>query len=117
MFKYTHFLSEINQSIVFYIGTTAKENFEVIDIAMENSRNLWFHVENNPSNHCVAIVPQEIDRKQRRYIIKHGAVLCKQYSKFNSMRNIPIIYTTIDNIEKTEITGMVITRRTKVISI
>jgi len=117
MMMFRHYLPNINRDIEFYIGMDAQENFNVIDIAKADPKNLWFHVENSPSNHCVAIIPPDIKKKELRYIIKHGAVLCKQYSRFNAMRNIPIIYTTINNIEKTEIVGIVYTRHTKVISI
>jgi predicted ribosome quality control (RQC) complex YloA/Tae2 family protein len=117
MYTYRHWFNGINEYVVFHIGCNAYENFEVIDLAQGNPKNLWFHVENNASNHCVAIVPDGVDKKELRHIIKHGAVLCKSYSRFKSMRDIPIVYTTIGNITKTRYVGMVNTQNTKTISI
>jgi len=94
--------------IQFTIGSNAQDNFTIIDNA--NMTDIWFHVGNNrPSCHVVASIPTNIQiyRKNMRYIIKQGAVLCKQHSKYVSEKNVEIDYTCVKNITKTNIIGTV----------
>ena len=93
--------------IQYLIGKNAKDNFRIIDLAKPT--DLWFHVEDKPSCHVIAIVPEEVIKftKDLRYIIKQGCVLCKQHSKYASEKNLPIIFTTADNVIKTKTPGMV----------
>ena len=52
----------------------------------------------------------------REVIIKTGAILCKNNTnKLKSISHIPIIYTQIKNITKTNIPGCVLTQNTKTI--
>jgi hypothetical protein len=51
------------------------------------------------------------------YIIKQGAILCKQFSKYKSHKNVSIIYTPIKNVTMTDIIGSVIIQSSKNISI
>jgi hypothetical protein len=57
----------------------------------------------------------DLDKKQKQQIIKQGALLCKQYSRMKSMKNVEIIYTKIENVEKTNIVGTVSTFKNKTI--
>lgn len=101
-------MKQLNRDIVYCIGTNAKDNFDVIDVSQPD--DLWFHVKDLPSCHVVAKIPDDItDRKELQYIIKRGAIVCKQYSKYSSTQNLEIIYTRIKNVEKTAIPGSVIT--------
>tara|TARA_B100001758_G_C18214867_1_gene507091 strand:- start:379 stop:732 length:354 start_codon:yes stop_codon:yes gene_type:complete len=111
------FIPNLNTDIEFFIGQNAKDNFEVIDSAEPN--DIWFHVKDHSSSHVIAHLPeeQEFNKKQLRYIIKQGAILCKQHSKFKSSKNINIIYTNVENITKTNIPGQVHTINTKELSI
>jgi len=53
-----------------------------------------------------------------RFIIKKGAILCKQNTnKLKSCKNVSIIYTNITNVTKTDILGSVIATNTKCIFI
>jgi len=100
-------------SIQYLIGENAKDNFKIIDLA--NSNDIWFHVEDKPSCHVIAILSLEssMNKKDLQYIIKQGAVLCKQHSKYASDKNVPIIYTKIENVVKTDTPGMVNVSSTK----
>jgi predicted ribosome quality control (RQC) complex YloA/Tae2 family protein len=89
----------------YFIGKSSKENFDLIDAALMH--HLWFHVDGHSSGHVIAAVPEKMDRKSLRYVIKQGAVLCKQHSKFASMKNVNIVYTLIQNVEKSEREGSV----------
>jgi predicted ribosome quality control (RQC) complex YloA/Tae2 family protein len=97
--------------VQYLIGKNAKDNFRIIDLAKPT--DLWFHIEEKPSCHVIAILPDGGSTKDLRYIIKQGAVLCKQYSRYASEKNVPIIFTTMDNVVKTDIPGSVETRGVK----
>jgi len=100
------FLQGLNREITFYIGQNKNDNFDVIDKG--GPYDLWFHANEISSCHVLAIVPKDISNKERKYIIKAGAMLCKKYTnKIRTLPEIEIIYTEIRNIEKTEYIGCV----------
>jgi len=74
--------------ITFTIGQNADENNQIIDAAYSN--DIWFHV----------------DRKNLKYIISQGAVLCKKHS-YPKEKSLPIVFTRVKNIQKTNTPGMV----------
>jgi predicted ribosome quality control (RQC) complex YloA/Tae2 family protein len=100
------FVPGLNKIIQFYIGKNAKHNNCIIDNASEN--DIWFHVKDLPSCHIIAVIPEDIiDKKDLRYIIKRGALLCKSRSKYSNIKKLDIVYTYIKNIVKTEIEGTI----------
>lgn len=100
------FLQGLNREITFHIGQNKNENFDIIDKGEPD--DLWFHANEVSSCHVIAIIPKDISRKEIKYIIKAGAILCKKYTnKLKSLSDIEIIYTKIKNIEKTECLGCV----------
>ena len=102
------YLQGTNKEITFYIGENKNENFDVIDKG--DSNDLWFHANELSSCHVIAIIPKDIpiSKKEKKYIIKAGAIMCKKYTnKLKSSHNIEIIYTEIKNIEKTKYSGCV----------
>lgn len=110
------FLQGLNREITFYIGQNKNENFDVIDKG--ESYDLWFHANDNSSCHVVAIVPKDISNKDKKYIIKAGAILCKKYtSKLKCVSDVDIIYTTIENVKKTEKIGCVNVENVKKITV
>ena len=110
----TIYIDALDREFTFYIGKNQKENFEVIDKGNEN--DLWFHANNISSCHVVCIIPEEICKKDMRYIIKMGALLCKNNTnKLKNVKNNEIIYTHIKNITKTDIPCCVVTKNTKTI--
>ena len=112
------FIPKLNLDITFVIGQNATENFQIIDDSQPN--DLWFHVAEFPSCHVIAKindVMSSINRKDIKYIVKQGAILCKQYSKYKSVKNLDINYTEINNVQKTSVVGSVITSNTKIIKI
>ena len=111
----TIFVEGLNRYINFYIGKSKYENFEVIDKG--NINDLWFHAKNISSCHVVSIIPEDIkDKKNLKYIIKKGALLCKSNTnKLKELKNIEISYTQIKNIIKTDIPGQVETLSSKTI--
>ena len=106
------FIQPLKREIVFHIGKNKNENFEVID--MGSSNDLWFHAKDESSCHVISIIPDDINKDDLRYIIKVGALLCKNNTnKLKNLSNIEIIYTEIKNILKTETPGRVLTQNTK----
>jgi hypothetical protein len=99
----------------YFIGKSAKENFEIIDAA--EPHHIWFHIAGQPSGHVIAAMPELLDRKDRIYIIKQGAVLCKQYSKFTSMKNVEIVYAFVKDLQKGDRLGSVIVQNEKTVTI
>ena len=96
---------KIDEEVTYYIGTSAKDNFAVIDEGDDD--DIWFHVDNKSSCHVVATVSENnITRKNMKYIIKQGALLCKMHS-YPSEKNLSIVYTKIKNIQSTNIPGQV----------
>jgi predicted ribosome quality control (RQC) complex YloA/Tae2 family protein len=110
------FIKRLNREITFHIGENQNENFDVINLGKPD--DLWFHSNNESSCHVVAILPENIDKKDLRHIIKIGAILCKSNTnKLKSLKNIEIVYSQIKNVIKTSIPGRVEILNKKIIKI
>ena len=109
------FIRGLNKTIQFYIGKNSKNNEEIIDLAKED--DIWFHVSNMPSCHIIAIIPNDVNKKDIKYIIKKGAFLCKYHSKYNSIKNLDIVYTKIKYVSKTDKEGSLNITNEKTITI
>lgn len=106
----------LGRSIEYTIGKNAADNFAILDEASSN--DIWFHIEGQSSCHVIASVPSDIDRKKTRYLIKQGAILCKQYTaKLSNQKNVEIIYAKVCDVEKTAIVGSVIVSNGKTVTI
>jgi predicted ribosome quality control (RQC) complex YloA/Tae2 family protein len=117
MKQITRYIDSVKSDITFTIGGNAQENFDIIDAS--NPNDIWFHVDGLPSEHIIAGIPEglDIDKKKMAKIATQGAVLCKQYSKYASQKNLRIVYTEVKDILKTEKIGCVIALNQKVIII
>lgn len=110
------YIPKLKLNITFYVGKNAQENFDIIDMANEN--DLWFHLNDYASCHVVGVINHlRLNKKELSYIIKQGAILCKNNSKYKSEKKISIIYTNISNVIKTKIIGNVSLSKTKLIDI
>ena len=110
------FVQGLNREITFYIGENQNENFDVIDLGTPN--DLWFHANDTSSCHVVAILPEDIKKKDLKYIIKMGSLLCKNNTnKLKSLNKIQINYSQIKYLVKTEIPGCVKILNEKIITI
>ena len=108
------FIHALKREVIFYIGKKQSENFEVIDAGKEE--DLWFHAKNESSCHVVCELPEDINKKELKYIITAGALLCKNNTnKLKILHNVEIIYTQIKNITKTNVEGCVLTNNTKTV--
>lgn len=107
------YISALKKDIEFKVGENAQENFDLIDHS--HGDDLWFHVEGYSSGHVVAnIYGLSLDKKQIRQIITQGAIVCKQQSKYYFMSNLAVLYTKINDVQKTDIIGTVITKGAKI---
>ena len=97
------YIPNLNMNITFYIGKNAAGNFDIIDLS--KPRDIWFHIDNSSSAHVIASIPNKFNKKELKYIIKQGSLLCKQYSK---SQETTVVYTTLNNVVKTDIIGSVI---------
>lgn len=109
------YIPKLKQNISFLIGKNAKGNNEAISAS--DPEDIWFHLEGQSSCHVIARVPDELGRKERGYILRKGAELCKQNSREKSKKNVEVIYAKIKNIVKTEIPGKVVVSESGTIKI
>lgn len=97
------------------IGKNKFDNFKIIDEA--NSMDIWFHLHKNPSCHIILKTNNKKSNQIPRQVLKRCAYLCKINSKIIQHLPCEIIYTTINNIEKTNIIGEVKINSYKTINI
>jgi predicted ribosome quality control (RQC) complex YloA/Tae2 family protein len=136
----TRYIPSCNETVIYKIGKNAKNNFEIID--KSHPEDIWFHLSNDSSCHVIAVMnfdhynsvcnnvndPEkmnlrysfnidELTKKQKLQIIKQGAIICKEYSKRKSDKNVEVLYTNIENVCKTNVVGSVNAFKTKSIVI
>jgi predicted ribosome quality control (RQC) complex YloA/Tae2 family protein len=113
----TRYIAPLGLEIGFTIGQNAVENIEAFNEA--KATDLWFHIEDHSSCHVIASMPADIkfDKKQTMYIVKQGAILCKQHSRYKSQQNVAVVYTTIQNVSPTHIMGTVTIQNGKTVTI
>ena len=104
----THTYEMLNGTTVEYvIGRNARENSRLVQEA-ENS-DIWFHAGDGISScHVIAELPVNHNFTERELlnIVKVGAGLCKQNTnKLKDQYQVPIIYTTVDNVQTTKVYG------------
>lgn len=115
------FIEPLNSTFRFIVGQNAKDNFDIIDKADKN--DYWFHVYNESSCHVICdlstyTADAALDKKELRYVLKQGAVICKEnFSKHKSNRDLTIVYTQIKNVVKTKVVGMVSLSESKTIRV
>jgi len=107
------------QEIKFYVGQNAKENWDLLDRAkVENQNYIWFHLDSFPSPYVIMWstigdlekMIKEADKLDNITIdqfINYGANLCKEYSKYKFLKDLKIMYTTVNKLTKTDTVGEV----------
>lgn len=118
----TIFFKNIQKSFTFWISENEDEPFKMLDLA--KSHYIWFHAEKESSCHVIVCLDKDSDidlsKKEIQTIVKRGCFLCKFHTL--KLRCIPaktlsFIYCKIENIQRTEKAGQVITQNTKIIII
>ena len=101
-----------NQNYTISIGGNKYENAELITAS--SSDDVWFHLAGLPSCHVVVKTTGRLPPQ----VIKRCAYLCKiNTNSAKSMPKCEVGYTTIANIQTTDIPGAVITHNTKSVSV
>ena len=100
------YIDALKEEVEFNVGENAADNDAIIDNA--SADNLWFHVGGGRSScHVVAVIPDGTNKKNVKYIVTQGAVLCKKFSRYASEKDLEIIYTLLENVTKTNVAGKV----------
>jgi predicted ribosome quality control (RQC) complex YloA/Tae2 family protein len=101
-----------------YSITIGGNKYENTNLVLNSQPNdVWFHICGAPSTHIFLKNDCKLNDIPRQ-VIKRCAYLCKINT--NSAKSKPkcdVIYTTIDNVETTDIPGTVITQNTKMVSV
>jgi len=106
MKRETVYFANIVDDVIYYIGTSAKDNFVVVDMGRPD--DYWFHCSNCSSCHVVVQVPDKIDKRRLKTILKRGALLCKQHTnKLSKCDKVEIICCQVKNVVKTDVSGLV----------
>jgi len=103
-----------SREYIIQIGENRYDNFDIID--QGSSSDIWFHVEGLPSCHVIL----KTDEKMRdipNQVIKRCAYLCKINSKAKKLKTCNILYTTIDNVKKTDVIGQVEVKKCKTLNL
>jgi hypothetical protein len=89
-------------NITFLIGTDRCDNYNIIEIS--NPNDLWFHANDVPSCHVIAVVPPSVNKCTKRKVITQGCLLCKQNT--NTLKRvstqIDFVISSVDNLIKIE---------------
>ena len=97
-------------NITYIIGQNAQDNWDIFDLyKKENDTYIWFHLNSFSSPYvimCSSIY--NIDKSQINDYLYYGAELCKNNTKYKNLKNLKIIYTTLNKLSKTNTVGEVI---------
>lgn len=111
----TIYFDNVVDEVTYYIGTSAADNFAVIDKGGPD--DYWFHASDCSSCHVVVNVPEHVDKRELKTIIKKGALLCKQNtSKLAKLQSVTVVYTKVKYITKTDVSGCVTMKNEKTIT-
>ena len=96
--------------ITYVIGENAQDNWDILDLyKKENNKYIWFHL--NSFSSCYVIMCStinDIDKSLINDFLYYGAELCKNNTKYRNLKNLKIIYTTLNKLSKTDTIGEVI---------
>jgi len=95
----------MNHFVSFRIGQKASDHHPMLDDS--NPSDIWFHLENRPSCHIIASIPNNISRETVKKIIRHGIRLSKEHATLKE-KSVNVIYRRVRNVFKGTIEGQVI---------
>ena len=97
-------------NIIYIIGENAQDNWNILDLyKKENDKYIWFHLNSFSSAYVIMCSTiNDIDKSQFYDYLYYGAELCKNNSKYKNLKNLKIIYTTLNKLSKTNKIGEVI---------
>jgi len=103
--------------IKYYVGSNAKENWELLDIMKLNNENyVWFHLNSFTSPYVIMLATLDTIKSihdnsgniipENEFLI-YGGELCRRYSKYKFMSDIKIMYVPIKKLIKSDKLGSV----------
>ena len=100
----------IYNDIEYYIGQTAKENWELLEtLQQENSHYIWFHLNSFPSPYVIMKSDLiEISEQSHSDYLIYGATLCRDNTKYRNLKDLKICYTRLKKLKKGSKIGEVI---------
>jgi predicted ribosome quality control (RQC) complex YloA/Tae2 family protein len=105
--------NKIGRELIYWIGESAQDNWDIIDLASQN--DIWFHLADHPSAHVILRMEPDLDRKAiSKQTLIHCAAQCKLHSKFSnisSKQKMRAIYTEVKNVSKGDKPGAVYTKK------
>jgi len=110
------------ENIVFCVGETAKENWELLDkLRLENPDYLWFHLNSFPSPYVImktTLIELSSDEKRLHDCLLYAATLCKQNTRYRHLNDIKVCYTTLKKLKPGNKVGeVIISGKTKTIKL
>jgi hypothetical protein len=90
-------------AIPFTIGQCARDHFPMMDQSKPN--DIWFHLQDRPSCHIIASVPDQMSQTLKKAIIHYGIRLSKEQSQYNT--KVRVIHARIHELTKTNTEGTV----------
>ena len=100
----------IYNGIEYFIGQTAKENWELLDaLQKENSDYIWFHLNSFPSPYVIMKndLLEISDQSHSNYLI-YGATICRDNTKYRYLKDLKVCYTRLKKLRKGNNIGEVI---------
>jgi hypothetical protein len=97
-------------NIVYVIGENAKDNWDILDLyKKEDDKYIWFHLNSFSSAYVIMLSTiKDINKSKLNDHLHYGAELCKNNTKYRNLKNLKIIYTTLNKLSKTDTIGEVI---------
>jgi predicted ribosome quality control (RQC) complex YloA/Tae2 family protein len=103
----------IYEDYTIFVGNNAVENWDLIKSSKQ--RDIWLHLDAFSSPHVVIIYDEDKDKEIPRNVIRHAAILCREYSKHNNKKGIKVMYTDIKYVKLGIEVGEAIARKYKFI--
>tara|TARA_B100001093_G_C26846159_1_gene1022870 strand:+ start:1516 stop:1875 length:360 start_codon:yes stop_codon:yes gene_type:complete len=102
------------KNIKFNIGKDANDNWYMLDIFSKiNNKYIWFHLNSFSSPYVIMeFCKDDLEKKYTKDeiidILNYGSNLCKNNSKYKFLKDIKVIYTSLNKLKKTDKIGEVI---------
>lgn len=130
----TKYIPSLKINFVYKLGRITKNTFELLKDS--NSHDLLFNLRDGSNFYLVACFKNltyntlddempnyydlnfdNLNENQKTQILKQGALICKQYSRLRSNKNVNVSYTKIENICKNDMRDNILFFNSKIITV
>lgn len=91
-----------HEEYILKLGQNAKENWEMLDDAAPD--HIFFHLTMFPSGYVIL----ECNGEPTPTMIREGAEICKESTRYRNLKNLKVDYCRCDNLEKGKEVGIVL---------